>query len=144
METYYELDYAEQLFLALADKTRLRLICMMRDGEVCVDFFAKALMLSQPKVSRHLAYLRNAGLVTTRRQGKWIYYGINSSMSSGGTRVLNDTIDWLSTNDMIRLDRERILQLEAGKQEYSAEPVAIEVLPNPPFVRNEEIETFLL
>ncbi len=65
-----------ELFLALSDKTRLRLICLMADGEVTVGSLADSLAESQPKVSRHLAYLRNAGLVVTRREGKNIYYGI--------------------------------------------------------------------
>lgn len=67
----------ERLFLALGDKTRLRLLALMADGEVAVGFLADRLGESQPKVSRHLAYLRNAGVVQTRRDGKWIYYGIS-------------------------------------------------------------------
>ena len=66
----------EQLFLALSDRTRLRLLSLMAGGEVSVGFLADALGESQPKISRHLAYLRNAGVVSTRRDGKWIYYGI--------------------------------------------------------------------
>jgi DNA-binding transcriptional ArsR family regulator len=65
-----------ELFLALSDKTRLRLLGLMADGEVSVGFLADSLGESQPKISRHLAYLRTAGLVSTRRDGKWIYYGI--------------------------------------------------------------------
>jgi len=65
-----------ELFLALSDKTRLRLIGLMTDGAVTVGFLADSIGESQPKVSRHLAYLRNAGLVFTRREGKNIYYGI--------------------------------------------------------------------
>ncbi len=67
----------ETLFLALGDKTRLRLLALMADGEVAVGFLADRLGESQPKVSRHLAYLRNADVVYTRRDGKWIYYGIS-------------------------------------------------------------------
>src|SRR3982751_1689574 len=65
-----------ELFLALSDKTRLRLLGLMADGEVSVGFLADSLGESQPKISRHLAYLRTAGLASTRRDGKWIYYGI--------------------------------------------------------------------
>ena len=65
-----------ELFLALSDKTRLRLLGLMAEGEVSVGFLADSLGESQPKISRHLAYLRTAGLVSTRRDGKWIYYGI--------------------------------------------------------------------
>ena len=66
----------ETLFLALNDKTRLRLLALMADGPVAVGFLADKLHESQPKVSRHLAYMRNAGVVHTQRDGKWIYYGI--------------------------------------------------------------------
>ncbi len=65
-----------ELFLALSDRTRLRLLGLMANGEVSVGFLADSLGESQPKISRHLAYLRTAGLVSTRRDGKWIYYGI--------------------------------------------------------------------
>ncbi|MEO7659382.1 MAG: metalloregulator ArsR/SmtB family transcription factor [Pyrinomonadaceae bacterium] len=68
----------ENLFMALSDKTRLRLLALMADGEVSVGYLADTLDESQPKISRHLAYLRGAGLVSTRRDGKWIYYGIET------------------------------------------------------------------
>src|SRR5688500_6242965 len=66
------------LFLALGDKTRLRLLNLMRDREICVSEFTGILGQSQPLISRHLAYLRNAGVVTARREGKWMHYGISS------------------------------------------------------------------
>ncbi|MFN2391782.1 MAG: ArsR/SmtB family transcription factor, partial [Pyrinomonadaceae bacterium] len=66
----------EIFFLALADKTRLRLLNLMRENEVCVCFFTEVLDESQPKISRHLAYLRNAEIVSARREGKWIHYKI--------------------------------------------------------------------
>ena len=58
-----ELNDMENLFLGLADKTRLRILNLIRDDEVCVWFFTEVLGESQPKISRHLAYLRNAGMV---------------------------------------------------------------------------------
>src|SRR5256884_5929900 len=60
----------ETLFKALADRTRLRLISLMGDSEVCVCFFVAILKTSQPKISRHLAYLRRAGIVAARRDRK--------------------------------------------------------------------------
>ncbi|MFT3746034.1 MAG: metalloregulator ArsR/SmtB family transcription factor [Pyrinomonadaceae bacterium] len=66
----------ESLYLALADKTRLKLLSLMANGEVSVGYLADELGESQPKISRHLAYLRNAGLVSTRRDGKWVYYAV--------------------------------------------------------------------
>ena len=64
------------LFLALSDNTRLKLISLMAEGEVSVGFLAESIGESQPKVSRHLAYLRTEGLVATRREGKHVFYGI--------------------------------------------------------------------
>lgn len=66
----------ETLFQALADRTRLRLLNLMMGGEICVCFFIEVLDEPQPKISRHLAYLRSAGLVRARRQAKWAHYAI--------------------------------------------------------------------
>ena len=64
----------ETLFKALADRTRLRLISLIGDSEVCVCFLVEVLKISQPKISRHLAYLRRARIATARREGKWMHY----------------------------------------------------------------------
>ena len=64
----------ERLFKALADATRLRILGLLLTGEVCVCHIHQSLKISQPKASRHLAYLRRAGLVGTRRDGLWIHY----------------------------------------------------------------------
>jgi ArsR family transcriptional regulator len=65
-----------RLFAALADRTRLRLLNLMQDREVCVCYFVEILEQGQPKISRHLAYLRKAGVVNARREGKWMHYRI--------------------------------------------------------------------
>jgi ArsR family transcriptional regulator len=65
-----------RLFAALADRTRLRLLNLMDGREVCVCYFVEILDQSQPKISRHLAYLRKAGIVSARREGKWMHYSI--------------------------------------------------------------------
>src|SRR5271169_1690377 len=62
------------LFRALADRTRLRLLNLIADREICVCYFVEILRTSQPKISRHLAYLRRAGIVAARRQGRWMHY----------------------------------------------------------------------
>jgi ArsR family transcriptional regulator len=67
------------LFAALADCTRLRLLNLMNGKEVCVCYFVEILGQSQPKISRHLAYLRRADIVTARREGKWMHYKIVES-----------------------------------------------------------------
>ncbi|MFO0900886.1 MAG: metalloregulator ArsR/SmtB family transcription factor [Pirellulales bacterium] len=65
---------ADALFRACADRTRLRLLNLLIPGERCVCDLVDAVQLSQPKVSRHLAYLRRAGLVESRKEGLWSYY----------------------------------------------------------------------
>ena len=83
----------ENLFLGLSDKTRLRLLALMADGEVSVGFLAESLGESQPKISRHLAYLRSAGLVDTRRDGKWIYYAIADQAEPSAENVFRSTLN---------------------------------------------------
>ena len=82
----------EKLFLALSDRTRLRLLSLMSGGEVSVGYLADTLGESQPKISRHLAYLRGTGLVSTRRDGKWIFYGIDDGLDRDVRRVLDTTL----------------------------------------------------
>src|SRR3954468_16323564 len=93
------LAYMESFYMALADKTRLRLLNLMRDGEVCVCFFTEVLGDSQPKISRHLAYLRNAGIVTARRDGKWMHYSISRPSDEGAGRVLSELFDWMDSRE---------------------------------------------
>src|SRR5215218_9955260 len=80
------LSKMETFFLALVDKTRLRLLNLMREDEVCVCYFTEVLGESQPKISRHLAYLRNAGIVSARREGKWMSYKIEMPEEASAER----------------------------------------------------------
>ena len=64
----------EQLFKALADQTRLRILALLAGGEVCVCDIHETLGIPQPRASRHLAYLRHAGLVVDRKDGLWVHY----------------------------------------------------------------------
>jgi ArsR family transcriptional regulator, arsenate/arsenite/antimonite-responsive transcriptional repressor len=75
------------LFAALADRTRLRLLNLMEGKEVCVCYFVEILGQSQPKISRHLAYLRRAGIVAARREGKWAHYKIVEPMHAGAAHI---------------------------------------------------------
>lgn len=77
MSIYRPADSSERLFRAFADRTRLRLLHLLsRRRELCVCDLQAVLGLSQPKVSRHLAYLRGAGLITVRRAGLWKHYAL--------------------------------------------------------------------
>lgn len=71
-----QLQQLELVFKALADTTRLRILGLLLTGEVCVCHIHESLDVPQPKASRHLAYLRKVGLVTTRREGLWVHYRV--------------------------------------------------------------------
>ena len=94
----------ETLFSALADRTRLRLLNLMRRGEVCVCFFVEVLDVPQPSISRHLAYLRNAGVVEARRDGKWMHYRI-AELDSRFGRVLDAALAALAEERDMQKDR---------------------------------------
>ncbi|HKQ74088.1 MAG TPA: metalloregulator ArsR/SmtB family transcription factor [Blastocatellia bacterium] len=99
----------EKFFLALSDKTRLRLLNLMGDDEVCVCFFVKILQENQPKISQHLAYLRKAGVVATRREGKWMHYRIITPTNPYAAQILRNVRNWLEENPEMRLERERLI-----------------------------------
>lgn len=99
----------ETLFLALADGTRLRLLNLMRENEVCVCVFTEILAESQPKISRHLAYLRNAGIVSARRDGKWMHYKIVIPEERIAAQILRNTLESIKANALMRADFEKML-----------------------------------
>ena len=99
---------AELLFKALADRTRLRLLNLMAAGEVCVCFFVEVLGESQPKISRHLAYLRRAGVVAARREGKWMHYRISTPADPHAARVFAEVLTWLGEDGSMQKDRARM------------------------------------
>jgi ArsR family transcriptional regulator len=101
----------EQLFRALADRTRLRLLNLMGDEEVCVCYFVEVLRTNQPKISRHLAYLRRAGVVAARREGKWMHYRIMEPPDAYAQRVFAEVRRWLAQDSRMRRDRERLVKL---------------------------------
>ncbi len=73
-------DELENVFKALADQTRLRILALLGNDEVCVCHIHDSLGIPQPTVSRHLAYLRRSGLVTARRDGVWFHYQLSRSL----------------------------------------------------------------
>lgn len=98
----------ERFFQALGDNTRLRLLNLMGDQEVCVCYFVEILGQPQPKISRHLAYLRSAGIVNARRAGKWMHYRIVMPPHIGAAQVLRQTLTWLRDDRTMRADRARL------------------------------------
>jgi ArsR family transcriptional regulator, arsenate/arsenite/antimonite-responsive transcriptional repressor len=120
--------FAKDLFFrALADRTRLRLLNLMASDEVCVCFFVEVLKTNQPKISRHLAYLRKAGIVGARRQGPWNHYRIVEPSDQDAACVLADTLTWLANDREMQRDRERLVKVCCAPQL----PVSIQRAPRP-------------
>ena len=95
-------------FAALADRTRLRLLNLMRDGEICVCFFAETLDTNNPKISRHLSYLKRASLVTARRDGKWMHYCLCEPTDKKAAEVFAATMKMLASDTEMQADRVRL------------------------------------
>ena len=104
-------------FAALADENRLRLLQLIRDGEICVCYLQEVLQTNQPKISRHLAYLKRAGLVEARREGKWMHYRLKP-MDGGLNAILAKTLDRLQKEPQIRKDAQRLKQVCCSPTRY--------------------------
>ena len=88
------LNDTDRFFKMLADSTRLRCLMLMQaEGELCVCELTRALNLSQPKISRHLAHLREAGVLVARRNGTWMNYRINPELQSWALDILQATLE---------------------------------------------------
>ena len=114
-------------FRALADYTRLRLLNLLTDGEVCVCFFVEVLRVNQPKISRHLAYLRRAGMVAARREGKWMHYRIVEPPDPHAARIFKEVRAWLKEDALMQRDRARLVKVCCAPQP----PVQLRGAPRP-------------
>lgn len=91
-----------QLFKNLADETRLGIVLLLKArGELCVCDLCTALAQSQPKISRHLAMLRESGLLLDRKQGKWVHYRLSPQMPAWAAQVIEQA--WLNQQDDVRM-----------------------------------------
>lgn len=115
-EEIFDLSDSAQLFKALGDETRLRILGLLRHGELCVCDIMEVLKLPQSTASRHLAYLRNSSWISGARRGKWMYYRLrentrNQSVSQG-------IIEYLSSMPQIREDHLILLRHLETKGEH--------------------------
>jgi ArsR family transcriptional regulator len=106
------------LFRALADPTRLRLVNLIADREICVCYLVEVLRTSQPKISRHLAYLRKAGIAAARREGKWMHYRLVVPMDEAATRILRETLKHLREKPEMQRDSLRLRSACCAPQKY--------------------------
>lgn len=114
-------------FKSLGDNTRLRLLNLMGNQEICVCYLVEVLDQPQPKISRHLAYLRRAGIVVARREGKWMHYRIVMPPNLGAMQVLQQTLAWLKEERVMQLDGERLVKACCSPAQF----VALEGAPLP-------------
>ena len=109
----------ERFFQALGDNTRLRLLNLMGEQEICVCYFVEILGGPQPKISRHLAYLRSAGIVEARREGKWMHYRIVMPPHIGSAQILKQTLGWLKEEKRMQADRARLTRACCSPSKYA-------------------------
>ncbi|WDE13021.1 metalloregulator ArsR/SmtB family transcription factor [Thalassomonas haliotis] len=99
-----------QFFKALSDDTRLQLILLIfAEQELCVCELTQALDLSQPKISRHIAILRQLGLLTDRRAGKWVFYSLSDKLANWQFTAISDCCE--NSQQYLALGRQRLLQM---------------------------------
>jgi ArsR family transcriptional regulator len=101
----------ELLFKALADRTRLRILNLIGGDEICVCFFVEVLNINQPKISRHLAYLRRARVVSARREGKWMHYRIVEPPDPHAASIFREVRASLTNDAEMNRDRARLNQI---------------------------------
>ena len=126
----------ERFFQALGDNTRLRILNLIGDQEICVCYFVEILGGPQPKISRHLAYLRSAGIVAVRRQGKWMHYRIVMPPHIGAAQILRQTLGWLKEEKMMQADRARLTKACCAPAKYAL----LEGAPLPTTIREAPCE----
>ena len=99
-------------FKCLSDETRLRCMLLLhREGELCVCELTHALALSQPKISRHLAYLRQYGLLNDSKKGQWVFYKINAALPQWTSVCLNETAETVKDNPLYKQDFIRLQKM---------------------------------
>ena len=101
----------ELFFAALADRTRLRLLNMLGDDEICVCYFPEVFGTNQPKISRHLAYLKRAGLVSARRDGKWMHYRAVVPKNKSAAEVFDRIREMFKEDKEMQADRKKLLNI---------------------------------
>ena len=120
----------QTFFQALGDNTRLRLLNLMGEQEVCVCYFVEILDAPQPKISRHLAYLRRAGIVSARREGKWMHYRIVMPPHIGASQILRQTLVSLKDEKSMQADLARLTKACCSPARYALDgapvPAAVE------------------
>jgi ArsR family transcriptional regulator len=102
-----------QFFKCLSDETRLRCIMLLKkEGKLCVCELTTALTLSQPKISRHLASLRQCNLLQDSREGQWVFYQINPTLPSWANAILKNTLSAVELDNLFKSDLKRLQKMK--------------------------------
>jgi ArsR family transcriptional regulator len=120
---------SELFFSALADKTRLRLLNLIGSDEVCVCYFVEVLGTNQPKISRHLAYLKRAGLVSMRKDWKWSHYRIKEPDNPYAAEVFAKVREWIKNDPQMHADKLAMVSMCCAP--VSQQPISIVGAPKP-------------
>ncbi len=100
------------MFRAFSDRTRLRILHLLRDGELCVGDIVDVLRIPQPRASRHLAYLRRAGLVVVRKAGLWSYYSLAKAETPFHRKLLDCLLNCFGDVPEMRADKNRAARVK--------------------------------
>ena len=115
MKTTSPSQHVDLTFRAFSDRTRLRILHLLLGGELCVCDIVAALELPQPKISRHLAYLRRTGLVTARKEGLWMHYELAPAASGFHMSLLSCLRHCFDTVPELQHDAAKLRHARAGK-----------------------------
>ena len=119
----------ELFFSALSDRTRLRLLNLMQKDELCVCYFPEIIGTNQPKISRHLAYLRKAGLVSVRKDWRWAHYRIVEPKNERAAKVFREILEWLKEDEEMQRDQLKLMNLCCVPVQQ--QPISIQGAPRP-------------
>ncbi len=116
-------------FAALADNTRRRLLNLIGEDEVCVCYLVEVIETNQPKISRHLAILKNAGLVSVRRDWKWSHYRITKPADERAAKAFNEILTLLKEDPEMQKDKKQMAEMCCAP--VSKQPASIQGAPKP-------------
>lgn len=119
----------ESFFSALADNTRRRLLNLIGEDEVCVCYLVEVIGTNQPKISRHLAVLKEAGLVSVRRDWKWSHYRIVKPDNTQAAAVFTEVLELLKKDPEMQKDKKQMSVLCCAPQ--AKQPISIQGAPKP-------------
>ena len=125
-EKLFDMDL---FFSALADNTRRRLLNLIGEDEVCVCFLVEVIDTNQPKISRHLAILKNAGLVSVRRDWKWSHYRITKPSESRAAKAFEDVLELLKHDHEMQKDKKQMAKMCCAP--VAKQPASIQGAPKP-------------